>query len=143
MTIVSKTAGAAGLISCLRDIHKTAVLYSNQGYAKASSDAFISCALGSQKANRVSVRDAERKNWLLKNNFLGGIKETFGRAGGYLRGLAQGVAGYIPNILLSLGAVCSKNKTIANISAIGLAGVELFDFIKNSTGIFERTDYLK
>lgn len=143
MTIISKAAGAAGLASCISDIHKTAVLYSNNKYAKSSSDAFLSNALGTQKADRVSVRDAERKNWLLNNNCLVGIKGTLGRIGGYFHGLAQGIYNHLPSVVLSLGSICAKNKTIASLSAIGLAGVELFDFIKNSTGIFQRTDYLK
>lgn len=143
MTIVSKAAGAAGLISCISDIHKTAVLYSNNKYAKATSDAYISCALGTQKANHISVRDAERKNWLLEKGFFVGIKGTMGRIGGYFHGLANGVVNYLPNIALSLGSICAKNKTVASLSAIGLAGVELYKFIKDATGIFERTDYLK
>ncbi len=143
MTIISKTAGGASLLSNLIDIHKTAVLYSNNEYAKSSADSFISCALGSQKANRISVKDADRKNWLLQNNFLGGIQSTFGKIGGYIHGLARGIITYAPKIALSVSALFVKNKKIANISAVGLAGLEAYDFVKNSTGLTQRTDYLK
>lgn len=143
MTLISKTAGGASLLSTVVDIHKTAVLSSNNSYAKSSADSFISCALGAQKANRVSVKDADRKNWLMENNFLGGIHSTIGRVGGYINGLTKGIVAYAPKIALSLSALCVKNKKLANISAIGLAGLEAYDFIKNATGLTQKTDYLK
>lgn len=143
MTLISKTAAGASLLSCIVDMHKTAVISSNNAYAKASSDTFISCELGAQKANDVSYKNAQRKNWLLKNNFFGSINETAARITGYIKGLGQGVIKYLPNFILSAVAIKSKNKKVANISAIGLGALEAFDFIKNASGIFERKDYLK
>lgn len=145
MTLISKTAGALSLISCLTDMHKTALIYANNAYAKASSDTFISCSIGTQKANKVSHKDAERKNWLLRNNFFGAPKELFARIRGYLSGLAEGAVRYLPNFVLSLAAICANknSKILANVSTILLAGVELYDFIKNSSNISQRTDYLE
>ena len=143
MTIISKTAGSLSLFSCLYDMHKTAVLNSNNEYAKASADTFIETSVASQKADRVSYKDAERKNWLLKNNFMGGVNEVWGRISGYCKGFFTSGVRYLPNFAFSLGAILSKNKAIASISTIGLAMVEAWDFIKNSSGIFERSDYLK
>ena len=143
MTIPSKIAGGLSLASCIVDIHKTAVINANNAYAKASSDTFVSCAVGTQKTNRLSYKDAERKNWLLKNNFFGGINETLARIGGYFKGLGRGVIRYLPNFILAGLAMIPKNKTIANISAIGLGALEAFDFVKNATSITQRTDYLK
>lgn len=143
MTIISKATGGLSLISCIRDIHKTAVIYSNNQYAKTSSDSFLSCAIGAQKANRISAKDASRKNWLLKHNFLGAIKEPFAKVGGYLKGVGMGILRYLPNFALGGVAILSKNKKLANISALGLGIMEAWDFLKNSTSIFQRTDYLK
>ncbi len=143
MTIISKTAGGLSLFSCLRDMHKTAVLASNNEYAKSSADTFIETSLGSQKSERVSYKDAQRKNWLLKNNFMGSINETYGRIKGYCKGLVSAGARYVPNFVFSLGAILSKNKVVSTVSTVALALVEGWDFIKNSSGIFERTDYLK
>ena len=143
MTIISKLAGGLSLYSCLTDMHKTAVLTANNEYTKASADTFIETSIGSQKAEKVSYKDAKRKNWLLKNNFMGGINETWGRVKGYCKGFFTAGVRYVPNFMLAIGAILSKNKVIASLSAIGLAVVEAWDFIKNSSGIFERTDYLK
>ncbi len=143
MTIISKVAGGLSLFSCLRDIHKTGVIYSNREYQKSAGDSYISCSVGTQKANRVSYRDAERKNWLLRNNFFAGASETWGRVKGYFKGVVDAASRYIPNIALSAIALSAKRNIIANMSAVGLAVVEIYDFIKNSSGIFDRSDYLK
>lgn len=144
MTLISKAAGVLSLVSCITDVHKTAMIYSNNEYAKASSDTFISNSLGTQKADKISHKDAQRKNWLLRNNFLGGPTEAVARVKGYLKGFGQGVIRYLPNFILSAAAICvTKHKSVANLSAIGLACVEIFDFIKNSTNLFQRTDYLE
>lgn len=143
MTVPSKIAGGLSVISSIVDIHKTAVIYSNQEYAKSASDTFIAQSIGAQKTNKLSYKDANRKNWLQKQHFTNGICETWGRVKGYFKGLAQGIVRYLPNFALALGAIIPKNKVIANLSAIGLAGLEIYDFIKNSTNIFQRNDYLK
>ena len=145
MTIISKTAGALSLVSCLTDMHKTALIKSNNEYAKASSDAFISNSIGTQKTNKLSYKDTERKNWLARNNFKNGPAELLGRVKGYASGFIQSGVRYLPNIGLSAVALLtsSKHKNIANLSALLLACLEVFDFVKNSTNIFQRTDYLE
>ena len=148
MTILSKTAGAASLISCFRDIHKTAMISSNNAYAKASSDAMISKSLGNQKMDRLSYKDAQRKNWIARMDLTVGAQEIYGRVKGYIKGALSASVRYIPNFILSAVAICCKGNTplgkkIGNIAALGLGVVEGIDFIKNSTNIGQRTDYLK
>ncbi len=144
MTIISKTAGIVSLISCIHDIHKTAVISSNNAYAKASSDAVISSSVGHQKADRISYKDAQRKNWLAQGNFLAPFKEFFGRVGGYISGAAKASLRYIPNFILAgVALACGKHNKIANAAAVGLGAIEAVDFVKNATNINQRTDYLK
>ena len=150
MTIISKTAGALSLASCMHDIHKTALINSNNAYAKASSNAVISSSIGNQKSNKISYRDAQRKNWLAQNNFSAPIKETSARIFGYITGFLKASVRYIPNFILSAIAICAKSpdsdkKTvnIANIATIALGVVEALDFIKNGTNLHQRTDYLE
>lgn len=144
MTIISKTAGVLSLASCIHDIHKTALISSRNAYAKAASDAVITSSLGNQKADKVSYKDAQRKNWLAQNNFTAPYKEFFARVGGYIMGAAKASVRYIPNFALAAVALCTKKyKGIANAAAVGLGLIEGIDFIKNSTNINQRTDYLK
>ena len=143
MTMISKTAGGLSLISSLYDIHKTALITAKNQSVKMGTDSYISTSLGAQKANRLSYKDAARKNWLEKHAFLQGPAEVVGAIGGYIKGVAQGVIRYLPNIGLSAIALTAKNKTVAGVSAIGLALLEGYDFIVNSTKFGQKTDYLK
>lgn len=161
MTVISKTAGVVSLMSCFHDIHKTALISSRNAYAKAASDAVITSSLGNQKAEKVSYKDAQRKNWLAQNNFTAPYKEFFARVGGYIVGAAKASVRYIPNFALAAVALlagknckivqnasdvakATKNvERIANAAAVGLGVIELFDFVKNATNINQRTDYLK
>ena len=144
MTIISKTAGVLSLASCIHDIHKTALISSRNAYAKASSDAVITSSLGNQKADKVSYKDAQRKNWLAQNNFSAPYKEFFARVGGYVVGAAKASVRYVPNFALAAVALCTKKyKGIAKDAAVGLGVIELLDFIKNATNVNQRTDYLK
>lgn len=145
MTIPSKAVGALSLISCIRDIHGTSMIMSRQACQKATSDTFISNSIGCQKTNELSYKDAKRKNWLSQHNFFLAPNEVFASIGGYLKGVGEGIVRYLPNLALAaLSIIPGKNhKTLANISAAALAGLEIGDFIVNGTNATERTDYLK
>lgn len=161
MTIISKTAGVVSVASCIYDIHKTAMISSNNAYAKAASNAVISDSVGYQKADKVSHKDTQRKNWLNQNNFSAPYKEFFARVGGYISGFAKASVRYIPNFVLAAIAIGTgkgnkfvKNASdvakatkiannVANVAAVGLGVVELIGFIKNATNIHQRKDYLE
>ena len=133
MTIISKIAGGLSLFSCLTDAHKTGLIYANNEYAKASGDTFISCSLGAQKADKISSKDAQRKNWLLRNNFLGGINEGFAKVGGYFKGFGNSIVRYLPNIALS--AVALKFQTAGKVAGALLAASGLKTLVYDVMGI--------
>ncbi len=144
MTLISKSAAGLSIASCITDIHKSAKIASHNEYVKTSANSTIRRSISAQKANRVSYKDAQRKNWLAQNAFGQGIEEGFAKVKGYIKGFGVGVIRCLPNFILSAVAMfTTKHKTVANISAIGLALLEGWDFIKNSTGLFQKTDYLE
>jgi len=146
MPIIPKIAGCASILSSLDDIHKTAMIYSRQEYKKAMGDKVVACSIGNQKADYVSFKDAERKNWTNRKNFFSGLYEISASIKGYLKGALQGAARYFPKFILSILAIIpsktSKVKNLSYISAAALAGLELWDYIKNGTGVFEEKNYL-
>lgn len=144
MTLISKTTAIASLVSCVRDIHNVGKIYSNNNRAKSSSDTFLSGVIASTKANNISLKDTERKNWFMMNNPFVSIAETIGSIAGYLKGIGIGALRYIPNIILAIPALLvKKHPKVANLAALGLGIVEAADFIRNTFGIGERSDYLK
>lgn len=131
MTVISKTTAGLGLVSCLTDIHKTALIRArNQGYV-TRTDAFVSNIKNSMELNDLSYKNNARKNWLAENNFFAGTKTAIGTAKGYIKGVAEGLVRYAPNLLLSGVAMFAKGKRKANIAAIGVAGLEAADFLNN------------
>ena len=144
MPVIPKIAGSVSILSSLNDIHKTAMIYSGQERKKAMGDTVVACSIGNQKANNVSYKDAQRKNWINSKNFFSGTCEIAASAKGYFKGAAQGIARYLPKLALALAAIIpSKSKILAYTSTILLAGAEIWDFLVNGTGLFEEKNYLK
>lgn len=144
MTLISKATGALSILSCVNDIHKTALIYSKNEQAKASANVVISASVNSQKTDHISYKDSQRKNWLSQKNFFASIKEGFASVAGYIKGAAKTSVRYIPNFVLAgLAIFLNKNHNkAANISALGLGLLEGYDFVKNSMGVGQRDDYL-
>ncbi len=144
MPAVPKIAGSISILASLNDIHKTAMIYSRQEYNKAMGDKVVACSIGNQKADFLSFKDAQRKNWTDKNHFFAGISETFGAIKGYCKGAAEGIIRYSPKLALAALAIIPKTKakTLSYISTVALMGVEIWDFLRNGTGLFERDNYL-
>ena len=145
MPIIPKIAGATSIITSLGDIHKTALLYSKQEKNKATGNYILASSIANQKADFVSFKDAQRKNWISGQHLFVSIDEIFASAKGYFKGVIQGIERYLPKFALAILAIIPKDKgkKLSYISTIALAGVEIWDFLKNGTGLFEKGDYLK
>lgn len=150
MTIISKLTGGLGIAACLYDMHKTALISANNGYVKATSDAFLKTQIGASKTERLSYKDTQIKNWTAKNNLFIGVKSFFGRTTGYVKGFLQAAVRYIPNFALAGIALfagkkgnSSKLDKVANAAAIGLGALEAGNFIVNAAAINQKTDYLE
>lgn len=143
MTFLSKTTGVLSIASCVHDIHKTALINSKNQYAKTSANSVIENSVGYQKANRVSYKDTQRKNWLTQGNFFAPIKETWARVSGYISGFTKASIRYIPNFALASAALFTKkHPKLANLAAVGLGLFEAYDFVMNSLKTNQRDDYL-
>lgn len=145
MTLISKTAGALSLFSSIKDIHNTALMYSNRSTMKASADTFLANSLSTQRTNRLSLKDTKRKQWLAKNNYLLFASDPLASVRGYCEGVIQGVCYYMPQLVLSTLAIGigNKHKVIANACAVALGIVEGLDVLTNTFSIGQKNDYLK
>lgn len=146
MTLISKTAGALSVMSCVHDIHKTALIYSNNEYAKTAANTMISSSIDNQKSDHISYKDAQRKNWLTQQCYFASIKEGFARVKGYIKGVFKTSLRYIPNFIaatlaLALSGNAARDRW-ANISAVALGVIEGVDFVKNTLAVNQRDDYL-
>lgn len=145
MPVIPKIAGGASLLSTIVDIHKTAMIYARQENGKAKGDIILATSVGNQKADYISFKDAQRKNWCNKKRLFHSIKEDFAAVKGYFKGIVEAGIRYLPKIALSAAAIIpkAKNSTFAYISTVALAAWEAWDFVRYGTGLFERKNYLK
>lgn len=141
--ILPKIAGGLAIVSALHDIHKTALIYSNKSYNKAISDNKISRSIRYQKADRISYKDSQRKNFLAQGDFSAPFIEIGARVGGYIAGALKTSLRYIPNFVCATIALVAKSPKVANISAVLLGCCEAFDFARYGLGIGQRDDYLE
>lgn len=159
MPVIPKIAGTASAIATIYDIHKTAMIYSEKEYKKAMGDSVIASSVGNQKEQHVSHKDAQRKNWMARHHLMSYINEPIAAVKGYIIGAKEGIVRYAPKLILAAIATFPKKAAekilsvapfmtkaaskIPYVSAIALAGLEIWDFLKNGTGIFEKANYLK
>ncbi len=143
MTIISKATAGLSIGSCIYDMHKCGVVGANRNYAKASADTFISNELNAMRTDDLSFKDSQIKNWFVRNNPFQPVSETVGRIKGYVNGFVTAGMKYIPNLIVGSVAMFSKHKGLANVAAGVLAVMEGWNFIKNTTGVKQRNDYLK
>ncbi len=145
MPTVTKIAGGVSLVSTIVDMHKTAMIYARQENNKAKGDIIVATSIGNQKADYISAKDAQRKNWCNKKRLFHSVKEDFAAIKGYFKGIIEAGIRYIPKIALSLASIIpkAKNSKLAYVSTVALALWEAWDFIRYGTGLFEKKDYLK
>ena len=143
MTLISKSAGALGLSTCIIDMHNTGLIASERKRAKAGVNSFLSNEINSMKTDTCSFKDAQIKNWTAKHNLMQPVKEFFASVTGYIGGFFTAGIRYIPNIALAAIALCcNKSKGIANAAAAALGILVGVNIVKNVTGIGEKNDYL-
>lgn len=135
MTAISKITATLGLATCINDIHRTASVYAKKECKQASVRSYLGNVNSNMQANRVSYKDNERKNWLMKNNFAIGLHEAGGSIRGYIEGATEGLVRYLPSIALSSIAMLAKNKRLANFAAVGVVAAEVMDFIGNTLNL--------
>ena len=149
MTLISKTAGALSLSSCIIDMHKCGKLYANKSKAKASANGVIRRSISSQMIDELSYKDAQIKNWAGSSQTFLGVQEFFASVKGYTKGFLQSGVKYIPNFTLATIALLSRSKnhalpnTIANLASVALGLIHGGHFIKVATGFGEKNDFLE
>lgn len=156
MPIIPKIAGSLSVISSLKDIHETALIYSQQEYQKEAGNETVAISIGNQKADFVSFKDARRKNWVSRQSIFSGFTPAMASIKGYCKGAFQGISRYFPKFVLAALSIIpsskvkpdakglrAKSKELSYISAIALALYEAYDFLKNGTELFERRNYLE
>lgn len=149
--IAATAAAAMAGSACLYDVHKQGVRSATLTREKNYADDFIAQEIGSSKLNYPSAKHAAIKNWMLNFKFPHKFSEIVNTVGGYFKGAVKGIANNFAPLACSaltifLGAnkkIASKHPNLQKYALFATGITTAWDFIKNGTNLFERTDYLK
>ena len=143
LNIASKSSALLATGASLYDIHKLGVREANIKREKNYADDFIAEQIGSSKLNYPSEKHNAMKKWLMNFKYPLQISEVWNTVSGYVTGAVKGIGYNLPTLGFSALAFFAKKDCTRKLGIIGLGLSVAWDFIKNSTNIFEKKDYLR
>ena len=143
LNIASKTAALLASGTSLYDIHTLGAREANIKRESNYADDFIAQSIGASKLNYPSQKHNKMKQWILEFHYPLQMSEIWNTVTGYVTGAAKGVAHNALTLGFSALAFFAKRDGLKKVGVFGLGLSVAWDFIKNSTNLFERTDYLR
>lgn len=143
LNIASKTAALLATGASLYDIHKLGVRKANIKRESNYADDFIAQNLGSSKLNYPSEKHNAMKNWIMSFQYPLQLSEVWNTISGYVSGAIDGIGHNLATLGFSALSFFAKKDGLKKVGVLGLGISVAWDFIKNSTNLFERTDYLR
>ena len=143
LNIASKSSALLATGASLYDAHtlgkREASIKREGNYA----DDFIAQQLGASKLNYPSEKHNAMKEWILNFKYPLQLSEVWDSVSGYVSGALKGVWYNIATLGFSALTLFGNKDCYKKVGIIGLGLSVAWDFIKNSTNLFERTDYLR
>ncbi len=146
MTVLNVASKAAALMASgasLYDIHSLAKREANIKRESNYADDFIAQNIGASKLNYPSAKHNGMKQWIMDFQYPLQLSEVWNLASGYVVGAAKGICHNFATLGFSALAFFAKKDGMKKFGVIGLGLSVAWDFIKNSTNLFEKTDYLR
>lgn len=143
LNIASKTAALLASGTSLYDIHTLGVREANIKRESNYADDFIAQNIGASKLNYPSMKHGNMKDWIMSFSYPLQISEVWNTVSGYVSGALKGIVHNAATLGFSALAFFAKKDGWKKAGVIGLGLSVAWDFIKNSTNLFERTDYLR
>ena len=143
LNFATKTASILATGTSLYDIHKLGVQSANIKRESNYADDFIAQTIGASKLNYPSEKHNKMKEWILSFKYPLQDSEVFNTVSGYIQGAIKGIGYNLGTLGFSALAFFAKKDSFKKVGIIGLGLSVAWDFIKNSTNLFEKTDYLR
>ncbi len=143
LNVASKAASALAVAATAYDVHTLGVREAKIKRESNYADDFIAQQIGASKLNYPSQKHNVMKQWILDFQYPLQISEIWDAASGYVTGALKGIGYNIATLGFSALAFFGKKGISKKAGLFGLGISLALDFIKNSTNIFERTDYLR
>lgn len=143
LNIASKAAAVMATGASLYDIHTLAKREANIKRERNYADDFIAQQIGASKLNYPSAKHDSMKQWIMDFKYPYQLSELGDTITGYVSGALKGICHNAATLGFSTLAFFAKKPGFKKAGVIGLGLSVAWDFIRNSTNLFERTDYLR
>ena len=143
LNVATKAAAVLATAATAYDVH---TLGARQAKIKRESnyaDDFIAQQVGASKLNYPSEKHSAMKDWIMDFKYPLQMSEVINTVIGYITGAAKGIGHNLATLGFSALTFFAKSDGLKKAGLFGLGLSVAWDFIKNSTNIFERTDYLR
>lgn len=143
LNVASKAAALMATGASLYDIHSLGKRKANIKRESNYADDFIAQNIGASKLNYPGAKHNAMKQWIMDFQYPLQLSEVWNTVSGYVTGAFKGVCYNAATLGFSALAFFAKKDGMKKFGVIGLGLSVAWDFIKNSTNLFEKTDYLR
>ena len=145
LNIAAKSAAVMAATASLYDVNANGVRVAKNKSSKNYADDFIAQQIGASKLNYPSEKAATIKNWMLDFKFPYKVSEFVDSLTGYTEGAIKAIGHNFATLGFSALAFFSgsKHPRLQKAGLFGLGISVAWDFLKNCTNAFERTDWLR
>ncbi len=143
LNIASKSAALLAASTSLYDAHKLGVREANIKRESNYADDFIAQNIGASKLNYPSEKHNVMKQWIMDFQYPLQLSEVWNTVSGYVTGALKGVLLNAGTLAFSALAFFAKKDGWKKAGVAGLGLSVAWDFLTNSTNLFEKTDYLR
>lgn len=143
LNVASKAAALMATGASVYDIHSIAKREANIKRESNYADDFIAQNIGASKLNYPGAKHNDIKQWIMDFQYPLQLSEVWNTVSGYTVGAIKGICYNFATLGFSALTFFAKKDGMKKFGAIGLGLSVAWDFIKNSTNLFEKTDYLR
>lgn len=138
--IVAKGVGATALFLVGRDAHAWGKIRAEENMKTKGASAAAYYLNNSMSLDKPSITKAKMQNDVFKFELGETIRGHINSTHGYLKGLFASLVSNVIPFGLGAAALLSKNRIVTKGSAIGLAVIGLYSFIKDGLGLGKSKD---
>lgn len=137
---LAKGVGAVALCLVARDAHVYGKIKADEHMKTKNADAALYYYNNTQTINKPSMSQINLKDAVYKYELDDNLRGFINSGVGYFKGLGSMLVSDVVALGLGMGALFAKSGALAKASAIGLAVMGAYSFVKDGLGIGKQND---
>ena len=137
--VISKGVGAAALFFIARDAHVWGKIRADENMKTKNAKAAAYYMNNAMTLDKLSITKSKMQDAVYRFELNENIRGSVNSTHGYIKGFFASMVSNVIPLALGVVALCTKGKASA-ASAIGLAGLGVYTFIKDGLGYGKNKD---